>query len=73
MNKNKNLLHYVDDRPGQDKRYAIKSNSIKRNLNFSHSIKFSQGLNDVITWYCENKNWWKNSLSSIKNPTPWKK
>lgn len=71
MNQKEDLLKFVHDRPGQDKRYAISSRILKKDLNFSHSINFSNGIQNTIDWYLENKNWWKNSFSSIQDPTPW--
>ena len=71
MNQKEDLLTFVSERPGQDKRYAISSKIIKKNLNFSPTTNFSKGLQNTINWYLENQNWWKKSFSTIQDPTPW--
>lgn len=71
MNKKEELLTFVSERPGHDRRYAISSKIIKKNLNFSPKINFSKGIQHTINWYLENKNWLKKEFSSIQNPTPW--
>lgn len=71
MNQKEDLLTYVSERPGHDQRYAISSRIIKKNMNFSHTTNFPKGIQHTINWYLENKNWWKGTLSSIQNPTPW--
>ena len=65
------LISFVEDRPGQDKRYSVDSSLIKKELGFSPKIKFDDGLKSTIEWYKQNKKWWKDiSLEKI-NPTPW--
>lgn len=71
MNKKEDLLTFVSQRPGHDKRYSISSKISKKNLNFSPTTSFSKGIQNTINWYLENKNWWKKSFSIIQNPTPW--
>jgi len=71
INQKEDLLTFVSERPGHDKRYAISSKIIKKNLNFSPTISFSKGIQHTINWYLENKNWWKGTFSLIRNPTPW--
>ena len=60
MNKSEDLIKFVSDRPGQDKRYAIKSTRIKKELYFKPKIKFDDGISSTVNWYLENKNWYKN-------------
>ncbi len=57
------LIKYVDDRPGHDKRYAIDSSKIKRDLNWSLSETFESGILKTVKWYLDNKEW----LENIKN------
>jgi len=67
------LITFVEDRPGQDKRYSVNPSLIRKELDFRPKIKFDDGLKSTIEWYEQNKKWWKNiSLKKI-NPTPWKK
>lgn len=51
---------WVRDRPGHDRRYAIDSSKLRRELGWrpEHS-DFSEGLADVVLWYRENEPWWR--------------
>ena len=53
----KGLIKYVKDRPGHDRRYAIDCSKIKRELGWSQSVDFSEGLDRTIEWYMENPVW----------------
>ena len=55
----KSLIKFTIDRPGHDKRYAINSNKIKRNLNWNPIFNFDDGLEQTINWYIKNKKWCK--------------
>ena len=52
-------IKFVKDRPGHDKRYAINSNKIKRELKWKHKISLLQGLDRTFNWYLNNKNYFK--------------
>ena len=54
-----NLINYVIDRKGHDRRYAINTKLIKDELDWQPKIKFEDGLNLTINWYLKNKNWIK--------------
>ena len=56
---NKVKIKFVKDRPGHDKRYAINSKKIKRELKWKHKISLLQGLNKTFNWYLNNKNYFK--------------
>lgn len=53
----KNLIKYVKDRPGHDRRYAVDCSKIKNELAWSQSHDFSQGLDETIEWYMTNSTW----------------
>jgi len=73
MGKSVSLIEFVPDRPGQDKRYSINSNLIKKQVGWKPKVKFERGLEDTIRWYISNKEWWKKIIfAKVKNPTPWK-
>ena len=57
------LITYVKDRPGHDLRYAIDATKINKELGWSPSVTFEQGLAQTIDWYLENKEW-LNSVTS---------
>lgn len=62
----KDLIDYVEDRPGHDKRYSINPNKINDELKWTSVIDFEEGLQDTIQWYIDNKSWWKTEDSPIK-------
>ncbi len=51
------LITYVTDRPGHDLRYAIDASKINRELGWSPSVTFEQGLARTIDWYLSNPEW----------------
>jgi len=51
------LITFVRDRPGHDLRYAIDSSKISRELGWSPSLKFEQGLEKTVDWYLSNQKW----------------
>ena len=55
----KNLIEFVVDRPGHDRRYAINSSKIKSDLGWSAEYTFEDGLRKTIEWYLENFEWVK--------------
>ena len=57
--KSSNLISYVDDRSGHDKRYAINASKISNNLGWKPSINLEQGLYLTVKWYLENQKWWE--------------
>jgi dTDP-glucose 4,6-dehydratase len=58
-----NLITYVKDRAGHDKRYAIDATKINRELGWTPSLQFEEGLEKTIDWYLNNSNWVKNITS----------
>lgn len=51
------LIEYVNDRKGHDKRYAIDPTKIKNLLDWEPCILFEEGIEKTINWYIENKQW----------------
>ena len=56
----KNLIKYVEDRPGHDLRYAIDSSKIQNDLGWKPKESFKSGIEKTIKWYIKNESWWKN-------------
>jgi len=56
LNKQKDLIQFVEDRPGHDYRYALNFSEIKR-LGFVPKIDFEKGIKETIKWYVENQKW----------------
>ncbi|SMH41587.1 dTDP-glucose 4,6-dehydratase [Mesorhizobium australicum] len=52
------LITYVTDRPGHDRRYAIDASKIKRELGWTPQESFETGLARTIDWYLANEWWW---------------
>jgi dTDP-glucose 4,6-dehydratase len=57
------LITYVKDRPGHDKRYAIDASKIKKELGWEPSLQFAEGLEITIDWYLNNQDWLDNVTS----------
>lgn len=58
-----NLITFVTDRPGHDQRYAIDASKIKRELGWKPRETFESGLKNTVSWYLENRGWWRRILS----------
>ena len=58
LGKGEELIEYVKDRPGHDRRYAIDSSKIQNDLGWKPSFEFEQAIGDTIDWYLNNKSWW---------------
>ena len=57
------LITYVKDRPGHDLRYAIDASKINKEIGWSPSVTFEQGLTITIDWYLNNEEWLNNVTS----------
>ncbi|WOI53267.1 dTDP-glucose 4,6-dehydratase [Parvularcula sp. LCG005] len=57
--KAEDLITYVKDRPGHDARYAIDCSLIERDLGWTPSLDFEQGLQHTVEWYLANRDWWE--------------
>ncbi len=53
------LITFVTDRPGHDRRYAIDPSKIERDLGWFQRESFESGLSKTIDWYLENEWWWR--------------
>ena len=55
----RDLIAFVQDRPGHDRRYAIDAGKISRELGWQPSVSFETGLGRTVDWYLANAWWWK--------------
>ncbi|HEY8542086.1 MAG TPA: dTDP-glucose 4,6-dehydratase [Pseudothermotoga sp.] len=60
---NESLITHVKDRPGHDRRYAMDSSKIQRELGWKTQIEFENGLRETIKWYLSNEAWIKRVTS----------
>ncbi len=63
LNKSENLIVYVKDRPGHDRRYALDNTKITTQLGWTPSYTFEQGISETIKWYLDNADWMNNVIS----------
>lgn len=53
------LIRFVADRPGHDRRYAIDAQRIRDELGWTPEVDFAAGLARTVDWYLEQRNWWR--------------
>ena len=58
----RDLIEFVPDRPGHDKRYAINNQKITKELNWHPEETFETGIKKTVEWYLENETWWSDVL-----------
>jgi dTDP-glucose 4,6-dehydratase len=63
VDKYKDLITYVKDRPGHDIRYAIDASKIEEELGWQPQETFETGLRKTVAWYLDNQEWWQRVLS----------
>ena len=63
LGKSENLIKYVKDRPGHDRRYAIDNTKITTELGWKPVYTFEQGIKETIQWYLDNTEWIENIVS----------
>lgn len=74
LGKSKDLIYYVEDRPGHDERYSLDSSKIQQELSWKPQQNFVQNLTDTVNWYLSNESWWTAlATEEMLDPTPWKK
>jgi dTDP-glucose 4,6-dehydratase len=63
LGKPESLMQYVKDRPGHDRRYALDSSRIQRELGWSPKVSFEEGIRRTIDWYQANPAWLDHARS----------
>jgi dTDP-glucose 4,6-dehydratase len=58
--RHEELITFVKDRPGHDRRYAINAGKIRRELGWEPSVSFEQGIRQTVEWYLANGAWVEN-------------
>ncbi len=59
LGKPHSLIRFVADRPGHDRRYAIDFSKIEKELGWTPSVSFEEGIRQTIEWYQAHPEWWK--------------
>lgn len=68
MGKSEDDFDWVRDRPGHDRRYAIDSSKLRRELGWKPSrTDFNQGLDETIAWYIDNPSWWQSQKATVED------
>ncbi len=72
LGKSKDLIEFVEDRPGHDKRYSIDASKIQNKIKWRPKYKFEQALNETVEWYIKNQLWWEPLIDEKSlHPQPW--
>ncbi|OGC04064.1 dTDP-glucose 4,6-dehydratase [candidate division WOR-1 bacterium RIFOXYA12_FULL_43_27] len=66
LGKSTDLLKFVTDRPGHDRRYSLDSSKVKK-LGWKPSLDFEKDLNDTIDWYINHRKWWEKIIKKQKS------
>lgn len=62
LGKSEDLIEFVEDRLGHDKRYAIDPTKLEK-LGWKPTYKFETGIAQTIQWYLDNKEWWEQIIN----------
>ena len=63
LNKSEELIQYVKDRPGHDRRYAIDSSKISNEIGWAPLNSFENAMSMTVEWYLKNQAWWNRIIT----------
>ncbi len=66
LGKDESLITYVDDRLAHDRRYAIDSGKLQKELGWSPSVTFAEGIQKTFDWYQEHKDWAEKLMNKLE-------
>ncbi len=66
LGKDESLITYVDDRRAHDRRYAIDSSKLQRELGWKPSVNFEEGIKKTFEWYNSHKEWWQKLIEKME-------
>ncbi len=59
----RDLIQFVKDRPGHDRRYAMDAGLAMKELGWRPEVSFGDGIDRTVEWYIENRQWWERIIS----------
>lgn len=59
MGMSREKLEFIQDRKGHDFRYSVSYAKSAKELNYTPTIRITEGIMDTISWYTSNKDWWQ--------------
>lgn len=72
LGKSHDMIEYVEDRPGHDKRYSIDCSKIENQTGWRPKYEFDEALKQTVNWYLQNESWWKPLIDeNTLHPQPW--
>jgi len=72
LGKSHEIIEYVGDRPGHDKRYSIDCSKIENETGWKPMYEFDKALQETVQWYLENEKWWEPLVDeNTLHPQPW--
>ena len=63
MGVGEEMIEYVEDRKGHDRRYAVDFSKIKNELGWEPEVSFDEGIKETVEWYKKNREWLENIKS----------
>lgn len=72
LEKPHDIIEYVNDRPGHDKRYSIDCSKIENQTGWKPRYNFDDALKQTVNWYLQNQSWWEPLVDeNTLHPQPW--
>jgi len=72
LGKSHNMIEYVGDRPGHDKRYSVDCSKIEKEIGWKPRYAFDDALKQTVDWYVKNQSWWEPLINeNTLHPQPW--
>jgi len=72
LGKSHDMIEYVGDRPGHDKRYSIDCSKIETQVGWKPRYEFDDALKQTVNWYLQNQSWWDPLIDeNTLHPQPW--
>lgn len=59
LGKSRDMIHFVADRPGHDRRYSLDDKKIRSKLGWSPAHDFDSAMKITVEWYKQNESWWR--------------